>query len=149
MSTTIQMADAVVTAMNSWRFSQEFEAQRLYVPTFKLEDMGTLHVLVVPAEVSADPETRDSDQEEHQIQVCVAKRLAKDWQGGIPNALIDPLVTLAQEIRVFFRRMRLPGSGGDGGVCVKTEHRPIYDPNHLREYGQLTSLLTLTFRVVK
>ena len=32
---------------------------------------------------------------------------------------------------------------------AKTENKPIYDPKHLKEHGQFTSLLVLTFRVMR
>jgi hypothetical protein len=32
---------------------------------------------------------------------------------------------------------------------VRTENVPVYAPEHLEEYRQFTSVLTLTFRVVR
>jgi hypothetical protein len=35
-----------------------------------------------------------------------------------------------------------------GAICVEKENDPIYDPDHLRQFHQFTSVVTLTFKVL-
>ena len=50
-----------------------------------------------------------------------------------------------EEIDDLFRHKPLPGY--EQAQWLKTENKPIYDPKHLKEHGQFTSLLVLTFQV--
>jgi hypothetical protein len=34
-------------------------------------------------------------------------------------------------------------------MCIQTPIEPVFAPEHLHEYGQFTSILSLTFRVVR
>ncbi len=52
MNTLVAVADAVVASLNAGTFSQQFTAERKYVPAFELAEMQTLHVTVVPKSVS-------------------------------------------------------------------------------------------------
>ncbi len=54
---------------------------------------------------------------------------------------------LVEEIDDLVRHK--PLAGFDAAHWVKTENKPIYDPKHLKEQSQFTSLLALTFRVVR
>jgi hypothetical protein len=78
---------------------------------------------------------------DYAIDVGVRKKPA-----SVSNAEMDPLVSLVEEIRAFFRRRRL--AAYPGAMCIRTPIEPVFAPEHLREYGQFTSILGLTFRVV-
>ena len=149
MAVILDIADAVVTELNGHAFSQTFTAARFYRPLFDLKDMATLHVSVVPKAWSAEQAMRDGNQEEHQVDVGVQQKVA-DAPG--PPAIsmqeqMDALVTLVQEIGDFFRLRRLDAYPDAG--CVKVENVPVFAPDHLQEYRQFTSVLTLTFRVFR
>jgi hypothetical protein len=79
--------------------------------------------------------------------VAVQKRVMKDDSPGLDTDEIDELMTLVEEIDDLMRHK--PLAGFEQAHWVKTENKPIYDPKHLKEHGQFTSLLTLTFRVVR
>ena len=140
--TITDIADAVVTELNAATFSQPVTAQRHYQPTFELKDMGTLHVTVVPKGVELQGATRAMVQADVQIDIGVQKKLA-----SIEPAEIDPLLRLVEEIADYFRTHRLTGQ--PNAMWVKTANVPIFAPEHLAELRQFTSVLTLTFRVLK
>jgi hypothetical protein len=146
MATTIQIADAVVSELNGHTFSQPFRAVRAYLPEYKLEDMGTLHVTIVPAEFLGEPSDRSRDREEHKLHVAIQQRFRPE-DGAVPLASLDGLVALSEEIRDFLRNQQL--ADYPQARRIKTENKPIYDPKHLSEYNQFTGLLAFTYQVVR
>ena len=146
-STTIQIADAVTAALNAATLSQPFTAVRHYLHEFDLKEMGTLHISVVPAELDEEIADRTRDRAEYKIHVAVQKRVAKQDPPGLDTAAIDALMQLVEEIDDLFRHKRL--AGYEQAHWAKTENKPIYDPKHLKEHGQFTSLLVFTFRVTR
>jgi len=140
MAVVTDIADAVVAEMNGHTFSQVFTAVRTYDTTLPLEDAGTLRVTVVPKALAEEVASRTTDQVDYVVDVGVRKKPA-----SVSNAEMDPLVALVEEIRAFFRRRRL--AAYPGAMCVRTPIEPVFAPEHLREYGQFTSILSLTFRV--
>ena len=60
---------------------------------------------------------------------------------------VEELLALAEEIAEHFRAKRLDSF--PGALCVKTEFRPIYAPEHIEQLRTFTSVLTLTFRVIE
>lgn len=146
-STIIHIADAVVTALNGATLSQPVTAVRHYLPEFDLKEMADLHVSVVPAELEEEIADRTRDRAEYKIHVAVQKRVTKQDPPGLDTVAIDGLMTLVEEIDDLFRHK--PLAGYQQAHWTKTENKPIYDPKHLKEHGQFTSLLVLTFRVTR
>jgi len=137
------IADAVVAAMNGPTFSRAFTAQRSYLPIFDLKDMVDLHVTVVPKAVSSEASSRNASQEEYQIDVAVQQKVA-----SLEPVSIDPLMAIVQEI-VDFWRLRRVMIGALPAVCIKASNLPVYAPEHLSQMNQFTSIVTLTFRMVR
>ena len=75
------------------------------------------------------------------------KRVTKNDPPGLDNSAIDALMQLVEEIDDLFRHK--PLMGYEAASWAKTENKPIYDPKHLKEHGQFTSLLVFTFRVLR
>ena len=146
-SIVIEIADAVTAALNAATLSQPFTAVRHYLPEFDLKEMETLHVSVVPAELDEEIADRTRDRAEYKIHIAVQKRVAKQDPPGLDTAAIDALMQLVEEIDDLFRHKRL--AGYEQAHWAKTENKPIYDPKHLKEHGQFTSLLVFTFRVIR
>jgi hypothetical protein len=143
MATVVDIADAVIAALNGHAFSEPFTAQRCYVPAFDLKDMKDLHVTVVPHGLEMSTASRSLLQDDVQIDVAVQKKLPVDASGD--SAAVDALMGLVQEIADFIRST---GRFGDA-VWIKTENKPIYSPEHLEQLRQFTSVLTLTLRVMR
>ncbi len=146
-STTIRIADAVVSVLNGATLSQPFTAERHYLPEFDLKEMDTLHVSVVPAELDEEIADRTRDRAEYKIHVAIQKRVVKSDGTGLDMVAIDALMRLVEDIDDLFRHK--PLAGYEDAHWVKSENKPIYDPKHLKEHNQFTSLLVLTFRVVR
>jgi hypothetical protein len=146
-ATVIQIADAMVTDLNAHTFSKPVTTVRYYAPVFKLEDMGTLHVTVVPVEFTTEPSDRSRDREEHKIDVAIQQRFDAT-NGAVPNDVLDALMALAEEFRDFLRDHVLTDFAN--ARRVKTEcNKPIFDPAMLTKHGVLTIVLTFTYRVVR
>lgn len=157
MAVIIDIADAVVTELNGHTWvaapptppehegdapAPAFIAQRYYRPVFDLAEMSSLHVSAVPKGVTVERADRARNQYDLQVDVAVQKKLQ-----AADNAELDALMALVQEIADFFRLRRL--ATYPGAVWIKTENVPVFAPEHLEEYRQFTSVLTLTFRVVR
>jgi hypothetical protein len=142
LATVLQIADAVTTQLNAAELSQEFVAERLYVPNFDLEDMKELRVSVVPRELTILAHDRTTSKYNARIDVAVQRK----FDHG-SNAEIDSLIVLIEEIADLFRLKRLDSM--PQARCVQVEHPVIYSHEHWEQYRQFTSLLTLTFQLAR
>lgn len=137
-ATVIAIADAVTGVLNTASFSQPLVAARHYVPTFELADMSTLKVSVVPKSITSKALDRARDSFEYQIDVAVQKRVDEIL------AELDELMQLVEEIADHLRAS--PLAGLPDVRCTDVVNTPIYASEHLQEFRQFTSLLTLTYR---
>ncbi len=142
MAVIADIADAIVAELNAGGFSQPIEASRCYLPKFDLAEMKDLHVTVVPKGVAITAGTRNQNQHDYEIDIAVQKKLT-----AMDNGEIDTLVGLVDEIADHFRMKRFDNLRA--AVWVKTQHEPIYAQEHLDQMRQFTSVLTLTFRVMR
>ena len=133
----INLADAIVTDLNGHSFSQTFTAERGYLPTFELPELGTLQVTVVPKEDDGKLDTRASSSHGYAIDVGIQKKPTT-----IDNAELDPLVLLTQEVADFFLFGKRPG----GATLISPSIRVLYLQEHLHKLRQFTSVVTFTFR---
>lgn len=150
MSTIATIADAVVARLNAGSFSQSFTAERHYQPVFDLADLETLRVSVVPRSLVIVGASRRQSQYDAQIDVGVQKRLSP--APGNPGAdddrtQIDALLDLAEEITDYLRFERLPEA--PEAVWVGVAQEPVVAAEHLEQHRQLTTVLTLTYRVLR
>lgn len=135
----VDIADAVVASLNAATFSQPFTAQRLYVPLFKLEEMDTLHVSVVPRGDDASRFNREVFQEEYQIDIGVQQRV------DMSTPALDALVLLVQEIKDHLKAT--PLADFPEATFARVQHDPFYSRKHLLELRQFTAIPTVTYRV--
>ena len=142
MAVVTDIAEAVKDELNGGSFSQSFTAERHYQPVFELPEMKTLHVTVVPKGMTIHPASRGLIQHDYQIDIAVQKK----FDTG-ENDELDVLMALVEEIGDFFRRRRL--SSLPNAACVKIENTPIYAQEHMEQLRQFTSVITLTFRVLR
>ena len=148
MSTVIDIAEAVKAELNAPDGPADGDppaalaAERLYRPRFELTDMGVLHVTVVPKGLELTAAGRGLAQDDVQIDVAVQKKLATTEAGEI-----DALMALVERIGDFLRQRRL--AGAPDAAWVRTENVPVYSVEHLGELRQFTSVLTVTYRVMR
>ena len=143
MAVVIDIAEAVTEALKAGTFSLPFEPQRLYRPDFDLAEMKDLHVSVVPRGLEMSAADRARTQDDVRIDVAVQRKLSAD--SADDKAKLDALTALVEEIADFLREKRRLG----GAVWLRTENEPVYSVEHLGELRQFTSVLTVTYRVMR
>lgn len=142
MSTIVNLADAVVSELNSEEWSLPFAARRLYRPRFAPVDLKTLQVSVVPRALLMEGANRTEDSYQYQIDVAIQQKLDAETVEEI-----DLFVGLVEEIARHFRWRRLAAM--PTALCVKVENEPVYAIEHLEELRCFTSILTLSFRMLE
>ena len=151
MSVIMDIADALADALNDEGndFSLEFTAACAYQALLELPDMKDLHVTVVPKGVAMSPADRSRVQHEVQVDIAVQKKLgpASDQEEYDEQAELDGLMGLVEEIGDFLKFRRLGSQ--PAAAWVKTDNDPIYSQDHLERLRQFTSVLTVTYRVVR
>ena len=137
----VAIADAITAELNGNAFSQPFTAQRQYLPIYDLKSVSDLKVTVVPKGLVSSSLDRSRDNFDYQIDVGIQKKT----QNQI--ATIDSLMLLVEQISDYFRSN--PLSSYPGARFISVENTPIYAPDHLETMLQFTSVLTLTYRLVR
>jgi hypothetical protein len=145
MSLITTMADAVITELNgavAGTFAQAFVAARHYRPQFDLAELKTLRVSVVPRGIVVQSLGRSANQHDVSVDVAVQKKVSPT-----DGMELDGLMTLVERIADYFRLRRLTAM--PEALWTKTDNVPVYSPEHLETRQVFTSVLTLTFRVVR
>ena len=142
MALASEIADAVVAELNATPLNLPLTAGRVFVPAFALQNMQNLRVSVVPRTVEVTAGTRHRNIYDVEVDVAVQKKFASG-----SAAEIDPLLTLVDEIADFFRLRSL--TEYPSAHWIRTEYRSLCAQEHWDELRQFTSVLTLTFRVVR
>jgi hypothetical protein len=142
MSVITDLADAVVAELNGGTFSQPIVAQRHYLPRFDLSEMQTLHVTVVPKGVVLGVGDRSRSQGDYSVDVAVQQKITTG-----DNAELDALTNLVEEIANHLHGRRL--ASYPDAAWLKTEQTVLYAQEHLAELRQFTSVLTITYRVLR
>jgi hypothetical protein len=139
MGKLTDIADAVVAVLNDSELTHEFTAERTLLPLYDLKTLKTLKVSVVPKGKKITQGARVLTIYEIQIDIGIQKKISDDSE-------LDGLLKLVEDIAALFKAERLEGY--PSAICMKKENEPIYDPDHLRQFHQFTSVVTLTFKVL-
>lgn len=135
----IDVAEAVKEAINNASLSQTPTAERKAYPYFELPDLVGLVVLVAPNHALSDLIKRGGTAQTAVVMVGVMKQVVVD-----DNAAIDPLFYYVYQLAVLLHGNKLDTYAA---TCTKVEYDPTYDWEHMKKYGQFTSVLKLTFKV--
>ena len=127
MSEIIRIAEAVAESL------EKYHAEVLLCPEFELRDLDDLRVVVVPHSTEYKTVSRGRNEEILKVQIGFLKR------GSEEN--LDDLLQTIEKIGLGFLNRKLGGA-----TCVCVAYNPIYSPEHLRERGQFTSIIELSFR---
>jgi hypothetical protein len=138
-ATILALADAVVEELNTTAFSQPLVAVRHYQPVFELSEMTELRVSVVPRSVASKTLDRSRDSFDYRIDVAVQRKV----EPSVGN--LDALMELVEKIADHVRTHSL--AGFPQARCIEVANEPVYAMEHLEEFRQFTSVLTLTYRV--
>lgn len=140
----VELPRAVTKAINAGTFAKKFVADRQYDPDFELPDLDELHVTIVLAERRSERITRGKWQYEYDIDVAVQQRVPK---AADTVAAIDELLRLPEELSEFFNTHDVtdyPAANYTGSHV-----KPLWAPEHLRQLGQVTTIVILTFLTVR
>lgn len=144
-SLAIQMADAIVAELNSSdrEWSQDFSAERAYLPTGDLAaaDFKNLKVSVVAREFDPELATRSGTEIDIAVDIGVQKKTDADKE------LTDPLVALGEELAKYFRATKLT-AGDKVFSCYEAKLSPIFIPDHLEKYGVYSGVVTIRAKVL-
>ena len=138
-TTIVAIADAVVAELNAASFGQPLAATRHYQPVFELAEMSELRVSVVPRSVVSKGLDRNRDSFDYRIDVAVQRKV----EPSVGN--LDALVELVEAVADHLRSH--PLAGYPAARCTEVVTEPVYAAEHLDEFRQFTSVLTLTYRV--
>jgi len=141
MAVIVELADSVVSELNGTGFSQPFTAVRQFLPLYNLPQLKTLTVTVVPKGTTIETKARNASQHDVDIDIAIQQKLA-----NTETDTIDPLMTLVEEIADHFRFKRL---SSPSAIWIRTENEPVFAQEHLDQYRVFTSVLTLTFRLLR
>jgi hypothetical protein len=144
----IDIADAVVALLNGddADFSQGFEAQRRVRPSFELADLTDLRVTVVPKGFEASVASRSLSQYDVQVDVGIQKKLPA---GADEDVEVPVMCGLVEEVADFLKGKPLEGDGWRAVWVRPAVNEPVYSTEHLAEKRVFTSVLTLTYRVMR
>jgi dTDP-D-glucose 4,6-dehydratase len=136
--TILQLADAVTASLNAGTFGQQFTALRLHQPSFDLPELQTLRVSVVPKSLTIQNASRQHTFFDCAVDVGIQQKVDNDNR-------VDELLDLAQEITDHLRLQRLASYPQAAWLAI--QHDPVVASEHLDQNRQLTSVLTVTYRV--
>jgi len=146
MSSIVDVAVALTTALAGHTFSKAMAVERTYSPEHGLESMVTPRLLVVVRSDDTSPVSRSADQAEYQIDVAVQAKLEKA-SGEELTEEIDGWMAVVDEVKRYLNRLRPATLQATTVVSVK--NKPVYSPAHMRKLSVFTSVVTPTVRVTR
>jgi len=114
-----------------------------FTPNQELADLVDGHVDVIPKARASSVRSRAAKQRTHNIDLLIRRRATIAGEGQTTETVADAFLCLVEEIGDLFEGQRLDDH--PAAMCTGWTNRPAWDPVHLHEYSQLTSLLTLEF----
>ena len=129
MSTVLKIAEAVAKELS------EYRAEVQYSPEFELRELESMRVVVVPVATEYKTLSRASREELTKVQIGILKRATED---EMPD-----LLRFVEGLGLGFLNRKFARA-----ICLIVAYNPIYFPEHLRERGQFTSVIELTFKQI-
>ncbi len=136
-SLVFDVADAVVTAINSAELVDEITAERAYRPIHDLPELATMKILVAPRGLTLTTDSRRTPKREIVIDVGVQKKFTAESE-------VEDLLELCESIASLFHGELLTLTGGKC-ICTLAEPDPIYDANLIYQQRVFAGVVTLTF----
>lgn len=148
MSLPIDVANGVVTDINSGSYSgfDDLTAVRHYLPKFKLPEMSSLKVVVVPTAKLSSPANRSVRARTISVDVGVMKKLLKPFESDDGKTELDALSGLLESIEDRLWSLGRLSTNVAARLTI-ADIDPLYDQEHLRELNQFTGVLRLTYQV--
>lgn len=134
----LQLADAIVAALNDHDFEQPVTAVRTYLPRYRLEELDQVKLTIVPKDDEGEREARGLWQDDYSVDLAIQKRLTSPDE----TTEMDGLVLLGQRIVDFLRSAKL----GVPATFLRSGFAPLFDPDHLEQHQTLTTVVNLVYR---
>ena len=141
-SQAVTLADAVVTELNAGSFNQPFTAVRHLLPDYDLEDLATLHVTVLPRQLTLERLNRAFIKAAYVIDVGIQKKIGADADSELPG-----LIQLVEEITDYLAGRALAAMAG--AQWIANENDPLYDREHLSGRRVFTSVISATYWITR
>lgn len=140
------LADAVLAKAAPVQYSQPVNWSREWLPERRPEDLTTATATIIPSSTRISLADRDDWQWDVVIQIGLQKKVD---QGNLTQE-IDDLQTLLEEILNRLRDVALVISGEfTKAWVIEIEQEPLVADEHLREGSVFTTVLRLTYRLVR
>lgn len=150
-SVLVILADAIVASLKAAVFDVALEADvyRAYRPVIELADNDKAIVTVIPKSVTVTGATRHDSFYDCTFDIGVQRKILPEKTSENPEvpydlSEVDTMMRLVQEIGDHLRTTKLEGITTS---WVSLENDPVFAAEHLVQYQQFTSLLTITYRV--
>ena len=151
MLSIIDVCDELVNSLNgesAFGFSMAYVSVREYVPEIELSDTS-LRVSVVPASQQVEPYDRSNAWYVFTVDLAVRKKLDfTDEENNPVNSQIDLLMRFMDELILWARGRHLQVDASTA-FWQSTTRDPMIAPEHLESFGQFTSVLSITYRVMQ
>lgn len=130
MSEVLKIAEAVAAEL------VDYHAEVVFFPEFELRELDEMRVVIVPLSTEYKTLSRAAHEELLKVQIGFLKRGRED---NLPD-----LLRLVEGLGLGFLNKKLAGA-----TCVCVAYNPIYSAEHLRERGQFTSVIELSFKLIR
>ena len=147
----LDVADAIVDAINAHDWGQPVRAERSYADIdAPLEQLDSLVCdVLVPQEIDGlELDSSGSDKTTATYEIALRKRMVAaerdQTAGNWRREDVDRLVNLALDISRYFNADRFSGIEA---AWIDTQVPQIYSRQELRELGQFTAVIELTYEL--
>src|SRR5688500_7611474 len=140
MSVLNDIAEAVKDALNDATLSQQFTAERVYIPVFKTEEMGDelkLFVLGLAQKAAIAEGYRGAHDWNYEVRIAVYKRVDRE-----DTQALDAMSSFVEEVIDLMRTTKKRVTDQASWVGVANE--PVWDPAQLEQHGVYVSVIRLT-----
>jgi hypothetical protein len=144
VNTLVEIADAVVAALQAGTYSQPIAPARKYLANYEIKDLEpTVVVTVIPRNSVSSPASRTTCQYDHTLDLAVQKKISGDDED------LDDLMGLVDEIERSLRLQTVTTASDKKAKWTATASEAAYDLKHLEEKRVFTSVMSLTYRVIE
>ena len=158
VNVAVAIAAELTAAVAAETFVLDPTVRRGYIQDrdLKLENITTLRIDVQVAECESEPLSRKTMIYRCRTDICIREKFEQSEResstGAIKTSEIDNRLILVQQIHDFLARDTddSPGRRLDDmadAVFEEIEFRPFYYPQHLRENGQFTGIVSVVYGV--
>jgi hypothetical protein len=145
----IELADLVTAGLNAADLG--FTATRCYLPVLDRSNLDAINVFVIPASDESEIASRVHVKADYKVDIGLLKSLVVGEDNSFSNAELDGLMLKVRAIKNWLKAEANRRQEGEEFVYVwhKTDHTPLYFPEHLESKRQFTSFVTANYRATE